>query len=198
MSETARDHSARLDGRRSSAVWAGVAAAGTFAVVLAYFLYAYLYLAVSNDPWPPEPLADPPLLGPAVLLGALVVSAAVAVRIGRPLPDRPGQLRRALALAGVALTGAAVLAVGTTIVGAMDLVPSDRAYDAIFTTVHLLVAAATVAGVVILGLTAFEAHRLGNHPWVAAAVVVSSVWWCTVVLGWLAVGVVVYLWPQIA
>lgn len=195
---TSPPHGTRLEGRRSSAVWAGVAGAGTFAVVLAYFLYAYLYLAVSNDPWPPEPLGDPPLLGPAILLAVLVASAAVAVRTGRPLPDRPGQLPLALALAGVALTGIAVIGIGAAIVDGMDLVPSERAYDAIFTTVHVLVATATAAGVVILGLTAFEAHRLGDHPWVAAAVVVASVWWCAVVLGWLAVGVTLYLWPQLA
>jgi hypothetical protein len=62
-------------------------------------------------------------------------------------------------------------------------------------TLHALVAVAALAGIAISGLAAYEAARIGNHPWVAAAAAVSAVWWITVALAWSAVAAVVYVWP---
>lgn len=188
----------RLEGRRSSGVWAAVAGIGVLAIVLAYFVYSYAYLMVSADRWPPPGIADPPLLRPAVLLAVLALSAVVAVWTGRPLPDRAHHGPVALGLGAIALVGGAVLVAGTDLLADLGLEPRTDAYSAIVTTIHVFHGAVTVAGIVICAVTAYETHRLGRHPWVAAAAAVASAWWCWVVVGWVVVMAVVYLSPQLA
>lgn len=197
MTVTTDLQSLRLRGRRSTGVWGAAAGAGVLATVLAYFLYAYLYLSVSSDQWPPGSLADPPLLWPGALLSVLVLSVVAVVWAARPRDDASWS-GVAVALAGVAVVGAVVVGLGTVLIGDLGLRPTDDAYGAIFTTVHAVQGAATLAGIGIATLTAFEAHRLGPHPWVSAATVVTSIWWCTIVAGWIAVFGVVYLWPQLS
>lgn len=188
----------RLEGRRSSGVWAAVAGVGVLAILLAYFVYSYSYLMVSAAEWPPAGTPDPPLLRPAGLLAVLGLSAVIAVWTGRPLPDRERHGPVALGLAAIALIGAVVLVAGADLVDDLGLEPRTDAYSAIVTTIHAFHGAVTAAGVVISAVTAYETHRLGRHPWVAAAAAVASVWWCWVVAGWLVVMAVAYLSPQLA
>lgn len=189
----------RLEGRRSTGVWGAATGAGVLTIVLAYFLYAYLYLSVSSDAWPPGSTPEPPLLRPAALLATLAVAAIVTLRTARVGADEHRGSSAAVALAAVAAIGAVTIVFGFALVGDLALRPRDQAYGAIVTTVHAVQGAATAAGVAIASLTAFEAHRLGSrHPWVAAARVVTSIWWCTVVVGWVAVFGVLYVWPQLS
>jgi hypothetical protein len=194
---TAQEAIPAIAGRRSTAVWGAVAGAGVLATIVAYFCYAHLYLGVSNEPWPPEGTGPLPLLEP-VLLSALVLTiAAGAVAAGRPLPPSDDQLPRAAALGTVTVLGVVATGAGGLLVADLDLAATSHAHDASVLTLHAIVAAAAVAGVVITGLASFEAARIGDHPWVAAAVAVSAVWWVTVAIAWVAVAAVVYGWPQV-
>lgn len=186
----------RLEGRRSSGVWAAVAGIVVLGVLLAYFVYSYFYLMVTADDWPPATIPDPPLLRPGALLAVLVLSGLVALWSGRPLPERDRQVPVAIALAAIALVGTVVLVAGVGLVGDLGLEPRESAYAAIVTTVQAFHGAVTAAGVVISAVTAYETYRLGTHPWVAAATAVASVWWCWVVAGWVVVVAVVYFSPQ--
>lgn len=183
---------APIEGRTSTGVWGAVGAGMTFGVVVAYFCYAHLYLAVSNEPWPPATAPALPLLAPALHVAFVAVLAAVAVRAGRPLADRTDQLTRGVWFGIVAALGAVALVAGGLLVAALDLDPAAHAHDASAMTLHVVVGVAGAVGVVISALVAYEAARLGDHPWVAAAVAVAGVWWVTVAASWLAVAAVVY------
>lgn len=187
-----------IEGRTSTGVWGAAAGAGVLGVLVAYFCYAHLYLAVSNDQWPPAGTAPLPLLEPAGLTLLVAVVAALAVRAGRPLDPRRDQVARAAALGVVALLGAVAVVAGGLLVDGLDLAGGRYAHDASVLVLHALVGSAAVAGVLISALAAFEAGRLGDHPWVAAAAVVSGVWWATVAAAWVAVAAVVYGWPQLS
>lgn len=197
MSAAAQTSFPRLDGRRSSGVWAGVAGVGVLAVLLGYFVYSYFYLMVTAEDWPPAATPDPPLLRPLGLLALLLMSALAARRSGRPLRPGERQVGVALALALLALIGTIVLVAGADLVGDLALDPRDDAYSAIVTTLHAFHGAVTAAGVVIAAVTGYETYRLGTHPWVAAAAAVASVWWCWVIAGWVVIMGVVYLSPQL-
>lgn len=185
----------RIDGRRSTAVWGACTGAAVLAVIVAYFCYAHLYLSVSNDPWPPEATPSLPLLAPGLLVAWAAVVAAAAVVVGRPLRRSDDQLPRAGGLLAVTVMGAVAIAAGWLLVGDLGLVGTAHAHDASVLTLHALVAVAALAGIAISGLAAYEAARIGDHPWVAAAAAVSAVWWITVALAWSAVAAVVYVWP---
>lgn len=187
-----------IEGRTSTGVWGAAAGAGVLVILVAYFCYAHLYLAVSNDDWPPAGTAPLPLLAPAGLTVLVAVVAALAVRAGRPLAPGGAQVSRAATLGLVALLGAVAVVAGGLLVDGLDLSGSQHAHDASVLTLHALVGFAAVTGVLISALAAFEAGRLGDHPWVAAAAAVSGVWWATVAVSWVAVAAVVYGWPQLS
>jgi heme/copper-type cytochrome/quinol oxidase subunit 3 len=185
----------RIDGRRSTGVWGACTGAAVLAVIVAYFCYAHLYLAVSNDPWPPDATPSLPLLAPGLLVAWSAVVAAAAVLVGRPLRQSDDQLPRAGGLLTVTVMGAAAIAAGWLLVDDLGLTGTAHAHDASVLTLHALIGVAALAGVAISGLAAYEAARVGDHPWVAAAAAVSAVWWITVALAWSAVAAVIYLWP---
>lgn len=186
-----------VQGRRSSGVWGAAAAAGVMAVLLAYLLYAHLYLSVTADRWPPDGTPPLPVLRPAVLVGVAVLAAAASLRAGRPLAPRHDQLRLAGRLATGAVLGAAAIAGGALLVADLELAATDRAHDASLLLLHGFAGAVALVGVAINALAAYEAARLGDHPWVAAAAAVASIWWTTVALAWAAIGAVAYLVPQL-
>lgn len=191
-------HDAVMEGRTSTGVWGAAAGAGVLGVLVAYFSYAHLYLAVSNDEWPPPETAPLPLLEPVGLTVLVALVATLAVRTGRPLAPGEAQVSRAGGLGLVAVLGTAAVVAGALLVDGLDLSGTLHAHDASALTLHALVGVAAIAGVLISGLAAFEAGRLGNHPWVAAAAAVSGVWWATVAVAWVAVAAVVYGWPQLS
>lgn len=198
MTDAADLDALRIEGRQSTGVWGATAGAGVLAIVLAYFLYAYFSLATSSDTWPPEPVADPPLLRPALLLGLLAIGTAVAVWAGWRAPRGGNDQQVAVALTVVSVIGAAAVVLGSWMVADLGLEPRTHAYGAIVHTVHAVQGAATLAGVGISALTAYEAERLGRNAWVRAATVVSSIWWCTIFAGWVAVYGAVYVWTQVS
>lgn len=193
----ADETAAAMEGRRSSAVWGAAAGAGVLITTAAYFCYAHLYLAVSNDPWPPQATDPLPVLEPLLLAALIVAVAAGALVAGRPLRASGDQLPRAAGLGAVTALGALSVVAGALVVDDLGLVATDHAHHASVLTLHALAGAAAVVGVMISGLSTFEAARVGDHPWVAAAVAVSAVWWVTVALVWIAVAAVVYGWPQL-
>jgi heme/copper-type cytochrome/quinol oxidase subunit 3 len=186
-----------LEGRRSSAVWGAAAGSGVLAILLAYFLYAHLYLAVTADTWPPEGSPDLPLLAPAGVVALAVLAAAVALRAGRPLPPRDDQLPLAAMLGTGAVIGAGAIGAGALLLADLGLAGTERAHDASVLMLHAIAGLAALAGILVNALAAYEAARLGNHPWVASAAAVAAVWWTTVALAWAAVAAVVYGWPAL-
>lgn len=185
-----------LDGRSSSGTWGALAGAVALGTILAFLLYAYFYLAVSNEPFVPGYRADPPLLWPGVLLGGLVASLVAALVLWKAAV-RADASSVATGAAALALAGLLFLVAGAWVVGSEDLRPTLDSYSAIVVTVQVFHAVATATAVVMAGLVAFEAVRLLAHRWVVTAAVATAVWWCYVVLGWLAVGFAVYLYPQL-
>lgn len=192
----ARADIARIEGRRSTGVWGAVAGAVVVGTLLAYLIYGYAYLAVSSSAWPPAHRPDPPVLAPVGLMGVLLASAVPAARLGRPSDSGVRRWTVELLTSVLVAVGVGVLVAGSAVVDRLDLVPSAHAYDAAVVALHAFMAAVTAAGVAVAAVTGWEAHRLGPHPWVAAARVVTAVWWAVVVAGWGAVSVVVYGWPQ--
>lgn len=196
MSEIRREVD-RLEGRRSTAVWGTVAGLVVVASLFAYLVYAYGYLAVSTDRWPPEPHPDPPLLAPAALLAVLLASGIPAARLGRPVEAGVRRWTVEVLTAVLVATGIGVLLAGDAVVDGLHLVPSERAYDAAVASLHAFMGAVTAAGVTIAAVTGWESHRLGTHPWVATASVVTAIWWEAVIVGWATVALVVYASPQL-
>ncbi|MFP5320679.1 MAG: cytochrome c oxidase subunit I [Acidimicrobiia bacterium] len=186
-----------IDGRRSSGVWGAAAGVGVLGVLLAYFLYAHLYLSVSVDVWPPEGTPSLPLLRPAIAVALVALAAAIAVRAGRPLPAREDQLPLATRLGASALAGSAAIVAGVLLVADLDLAGTARAHDASLLVLHAFAGLLALAGVGISAMGAYEAARLGDHPWVSAAAAVASAWWTTVALAWAGVAAVAYGWPQL-
>lgn len=197
MTVTRHEVHRAVGGRRSTGVWGAAAAAGVVATLLAYFLYAHLYLSISVDEWPPGGTPALPLLRPAVLVGIVVLAAAIAARAGRPLPGRDDQLRLAGLLAAGAVLGAVALVGGAVVVADLGLAGDERAHDASLLVLHAFAGVLALVGVTINAMAAYEAARLGDHPWVGAAAAVSSIWWITVATSWVAVAAVGYVWPQL-
>lgn len=186
-----------MDGRRSSGVWGAAAGALVLGILVAYFLYAHLYLSISAERWPPEGTPSLPLLRPAGLVALVVVVAALAVRAGRPLRADDDQAPLAGLLGTTAVLGGLAVAAGGAHVASLGVAPGEVAHDASLAVLHAIAGAAALAGVAIAGLAAYQAARLGTHPWVAAAAAASSIWWTTVALVWLGVAAVAYGWPQL-
>lgn len=186
-----------LEGRRSTGVWGAAAGAGVLGILLAYFCYAHLYLAVSVETWPPEGTPPLPVLRPVVLVAVVALAAAASIRVGRPRRRGVDRLPSAGLLAVGAGLGALALAGGAAMVADLGVAGTERAHDASLLVLHTFAAVVALVGVGINALAAYEAGRLGDHPWVAAATAVSAVWWTTVALSWAAVAAVVYGWPQL-
>lgn len=186
-----------LDGRRSTGVWGAAAGAGVVAVVLAYLCYAHLYLAVSADAWPPEGTPPLPLLRPVLVVVVVALAASASIRAGRPQHRGVDRLGSAGLLGIGALLGALAVGGGAALVSDLGVAGTERAHDASLLVLHAYVGAIALAGVGINALAAYEAGRLGDHPWVSAAAAVSAVWWTTVAISWAAVAGVVYGWPQL-
>lgn len=187
-----------VEGRRSSGVWGAAAGAGVLGILVAYFLYAHLYLAVTAEDWPPPGAPELPLLRPFALVGLVVLAAALSRRAGRPRGTAEDPLPVAGLLGAGAVAGGAAVAVGAGLVADLDLAGTALAHDASVLVLHAIAGVAALAGVLVNALAAYEAARLGHHPWVAAAAAVSSIWWTTVAGAWLAVAAVVYAWPELA
>lgn len=186
-----------LDGRRSTGVWGAAAGAGVLAVLLAYLCYAHLYLAVSVETWPPEETPPLPVLRPVLLVGVVALAAAASVRAGRPRHRGVDRLPSAGLLGLGAGLGALALLGGAAMVVDLGVAGTERAHDASLLVLHAFVGVTALAGVGINALAAYEAARLGDHPWVSAAAAVSAVWWTAVAASWVAVAAVVYGWPQL-
>lgn len=187
----------RLEGIGSTGVWGAVMAAVSTGAILLFLLYGYYYLDVSNEPFLPDHLAPPPVLLPAVLLGAMAITVMPASRVigATARHDAPGIAR---GLAAVAVAGTAFLVLGAAIVRGQGLSPTENAYSASVVLVLGFHGVATLSGVVIAGYVAFSAVRMLDHPWLLSAAAVSVIWWCYIVLGWLAVGFSIYGYPQLA
>ncbi|MCO8125787.1 cytochrome c oxidase subunit I [Acidimicrobiia bacterium EGI L10123] len=186
-----------LDGRRSTGVWGAAAGAAVLAVLLAYFCYAHLYLAVSVETWPPEGTPPLPALRPAVLVGIICLAAAASVRAGRPRHRGADRLPGAGLLGLGAGVGVLALAGGASMLADLGLSGTERAHDASLLVLHAFVGVIALAGVGINAFAAYQAARLGDHPWVSAAAAISATWWTVIALSWAAVAGVVYGWPQL-
>lgn len=186
-----------LDGRRSTGVWGAAGAVGILGILVAYFTYAHLYLAVTASEWPPPGTPALPVLRPAILVAVILLAAAAALRAGRPLRARDDQLPLAGLLGAGAVLGLAAVAGGAWMLAELGLAGTERAHDASLLVLHAWAGVAALAGVLINVVAAYEAARLGHHPWVEAAAAVAGVWWAGVALVWLAVGGVAYGWPQL-
>jgi heme/copper-type cytochrome/quinol oxidase subunit 3 len=193
MSEYPHD---RLDGIRSSGVWGGVMGAVATGTILFFFLYGYYYLDFSNQPFVPERLDPPPVLFPTLLIGALVLTVPPAVWVfGATVRRRTEHI--ALGLGTIAVAGAVFLALGAWITAGQGLTPTEDAYSASVVLVLGFHGFVTLTGVVIAGYTAYQAVRMLDHPWLLSASSVAVTWWIYIVIGWLAVGFSVYVYPQI-
>jgi cytochrome c oxidase subunit I+III len=186
----------RLHGTRSTGVWGAAMAALTVGTVQAFLLYAYFYLDVSNQPFRPDRLPAPPLLVPAALVAGLAATVWVALALWRATSDgRHGTIAATAAL--LAASGTAFLAIGALVVAQQELTPTEDSYSAAVVLLLAFHGIATVAAVGIAGFIGYQALRMADHPWLLSASAVSTVWWCYVVVGWIAVGFAVYGYPSL-
>lgn len=193
----ARDRLLELDGSRSSGWWGALFGALTVGTVLAYLLYAYFYLFVSTAEWPPAGIPEPALLRPAGI-ALLLVASLTPLRSVHLATRHHDRTRLARGLGGVLVLGGVALAAGSTELITAGLQVDRSAYEAIVLTVHAVHGLVTVAGLIMVLTTLRQAKRLEHDAWVRSAGAVVVVWWSYVVVGWLAVGAVLYLWPQVS
>ena len=193
----ARLEAVRLDGTRGTGVWGAAMAAVAVGTVLAFLIYSYFYLEVSNQPFRRPALPAPPLLAPAALVAGLCVTVPVALALWRATTE--GRHHGIAVASGlIAAAGAIFLGSGLLTVNGQELTPGQDAYSAAVLVVLSFHAVATLVAIGVAGFVAYQALRMGDHPWVLSASAATAVWWCYVVAGWLAVAFAVYGYPALA
>ena len=187
----------RIDGIRSSGVWGAVIGAVAVGTIQFFLLYSYYYLDLSNEPFVPERIPTPPVLLPSLLIGGLLLTVLPAASVFRAAVERePGRITAGSAI--LAGAGAVFLVSGAWLVRGLELTPRADAYSASVVLVLGFHALVTVTGVTMAAYVTYQSLRMLAHPWLLSASSVLVVWWCYVLLGWLAVGFSLFVYPQLS
>ncbi|MEW6155379.1 MAG: cytochrome c oxidase subunit I [Actinomycetota bacterium] len=177
--------------------WHGtVFGAASLGAVLGALLYAYFYLSVTVDRWPPPGTALPGLGLPAVATAVLML-AVLPLRRALPSagPDAAGRAR--MGLRALVAIGAAFVVVDAAALRASGLAIDAHAYDGIFITLHGFFLCLLAPGVI---MAAVLDYRLGHGEYDSqahAGVQVVTVWWWFLLLSWSAVAGTLYLGPRL-
>lgn len=191
------DGELRIDGVRSTGVWGAVVGAMAVGAIQFFLLYSYYYLDLSNEPFVPQRLPTPPVLLPMLLIGALLLTLFPATSVfGGAVRREPGRI--AVGSGIIAGAGAVFMVLGALLVRDLGLSPSVDAYSAIVVLVLGFHGLVTVVGITIAGYVAYQSMRMLDHPWLLSASSVLAVWWWYVLIGWLAVGFSLFVYPQLS
>ncbi|MBW3547292.1 MAG: cytochrome c oxidase subunit I [Actinobacteria bacterium] len=156
------------------------------------FLYAYFYLFVTADGWPPSGVGSPGLL-----LASAAVAAAVAGSVAVGVAGRRTEARTpALLLAGV--LGMAALAADALDVADLRFSPSDHAYGAAFVTLRGFAMVVTAVGVLVLGVALRACLRRPGDPWTSAVMQITRLFWLFVAATTVVVWSVLQVTPRVS
>lgn len=173
---------------RSTTWWGLATAMVSLATILGALVYAYAYLWVSADRWPPVG-AGPPALGwSSVGLGALAAACLLAVpAFERALGWVPPSV-------GVVVLGAVFTAAQTVdVVRSAHLVDVDG-FWAITVTLQAAGGLLGVVGVLIGAVSVWLRRRVG---WVEATRL-TALWWWFVGASWPVLWATAYVAPRVA
>lgn len=180
-----------------SVVWWGMLGLVTIEVVVFTGLIAiYFYLKLSNASWPPQGIADPPLLLPTVNTVILILSG-VAMAVADHSVRRDRYVHLVIGQAMALMLGILFLILKAIEYGGYDYDWSTHAYGS---TTFLMsgLHAAHVISVILKGFVVFAMAARGMFtPERRLALQVNGLYWQFVVVIWIPLYVTMYITPRL-
>lgn len=183
-------------GPQSVTWWGMVGLVAIEIVVFSGLIAIYLYLKLSNASWPPEGIADPPLLLPTINTVILILSG-VAMSIADHSVQRERHVHQIVGQAMALALGVTFLALKVVEYSGYDYDWSTHAYGS---TTYLMsgLHAAHVTSVILKGFIVLAMSARGMFtPDRRLALQVNGLYWQFVVVIWIPLYVTIYLTPRL-
>jgi cytochrome c oxidase subunit I+III len=182
---------------RSVDWWAMVVFIGVLIAFIASVLFAFFLLRLHHDAWPPEGIANPPLLL-ALIASVFLGASGVAMGVADVVVRRGKHLLTFAALTTAGVTAVAFIAVLLIDLWRLDFTPRTNAFGSAFFSVAILQVVLMLGGVYTFAILALRAWKGHFSPAQHVAIRVMGLYWYFVVLLWPLLFGTLYIFPRVA